>query len=77
MIKDILENKESKLIEDAPMILRKLNDDMSVRNSKFGKYIFKKTDKMKKPKFINIKECPYDVLSEEISLVLKWVQTQK
>ena len=77
MIKNILENKESKLIEDAPVILRKLNENLSVRSSKFGKYIFHQTDKMKKPKFINIKECPYDVLSDDIPLLLKWIKNHK
>ena len=37
-------------------IVRKINQDSSIRNGKFGHYIFYKTSKMKKPKFISLKK---------------------
>lgn len=36
-------------------IIRVINDDISVRSGKYGNYIFYKTPKMKKPKFISLK----------------------
>ena len=36
-------------------ILKNISDVASVRQGKFGPYIFYKTDKMKKPTFISIK----------------------
>jgi DNA topoisomerase-1 len=36
-------------------ILRVINDDTSIRSGKYGNYIFYKTMKMKKPKFISLK----------------------
>lgn len=46
-------------------IVREINDEISIRNGKYGDYIYYKTETMKKPKFIplkkykgNYKECP-------------------
>lgn len=36
-------------------IVRTINDDISIRNGKYGDYIFYKTVNMKKPKFISLK----------------------
>ena len=49
-IKKVLEMKPKK-----SNILKNISDVASVRQGKFGPYIFYKTDKMKKPKFISIK----------------------
>ena len=37
-------------------ILRKLTPDLSIRNGKFGPYIYYKTDKMAKPRFFDLKK---------------------
>ena len=37
-------------------ILKELNKDISIRTGKFGPYVYYKTQKMKKPKFISIKK---------------------
>ena len=50
-IKKVLETKSKK-----SNILKNISDIASVRQGKFGPYIFYKTDKMKKPKFISIKK---------------------
>ena len=44
---DILLGKKS----SNPKILRILNDELSIRNGKYGPYLFYKTSKMSKPKF--------------------------
>jgi len=36
-------------------IIKQLNENISIRNGKYGPYVFYKTDKMKKPRFINMK----------------------
>ena len=54
-------------------ILRVINDDISIRSGKYGNYIFYKTPKMKKPKFISLKNFEKNIYtcsdSEFISLV--------
>ena len=55
--------------------LRKINDVASVRQSKFGYYIFHKTPQMKKPRFISLKNmtlekiesCPLEDLEAMLS----------
>jgi len=36
-------------------ILRRLTPDLSIRNGKFGPYIFYKTEKMVKPRFYDLR----------------------
>lgn len=55
-------------------LLRVLNSSISVRKGKYGNYIFYKTEAMKKPKFINIKKCPHDVLKDDVDKILEWVE---
>jgi DNA topoisomerase-1 len=42
-------------------IIRIINDDISIRNGKYGNYIFYKTMKMKKPRFISLKNFEKDI----------------
>ena len=52
----IIENEpESDASTDLIGIIRTINDDISIRNGKYGDYIFYKTANMKKPKFISLK----------------------
>jgi DNA topoisomerase-1 len=74
-VKEIIDTAENKKREDNNHILRELDGQSSVRKSKFGNYIYHKTDKMKKPKFVNIKSCPYDVLEEDKDVLLRWMRT--
>jgi DNA topoisomerase-1 len=56
-------------------VLRKINDDMSLRRGKFGNYVFYKTHSMTKPDFINIKkfkDCPITCAAQ---LLIDWVNT--
>lgn len=74
-VKEIIDTAENKKRVDTDNILRELDDQTSVRKSKYGNYIYHKTDKMKKPKFVNIKGCPYDVLEEDKDVLLRWMRT--
>jgi DNA topoisomerase-1 len=64
------ENKESK------SILRVINLDISIRQGKFGPYIYYKTKKMKNPDFFNIKKFPCNYEDCDPGLVIEWVKHQ-
>ena len=51
-------------------ILKILNEYISIRTGKYGPYVFYKTEKMKKPKFINIKNKNYN------DVTIEWVNDQ-
>ena len=72
MVIPLLEENENK--EEKKTTLRELDGNTSVRNGKFGMYVFYKTDKMKKPKFINTKKCQLNLLEDSKEEVLQWVQ---
>ena len=55
-------------------ILRLLGDTMSVRNGKFGPYVFYKTTKMKKPKFLPLKKCPHSYDDCEEKVLVEWIK---
>jgi DNA topoisomerase-1 len=55
-------------------ILRLLGDTMSVRNGKFGPYVFYKTAKMKKPKFLPLKKCPHSYDECEEKVLVEWIK---
>uniref|UniRef100_A0A6C0CPN7 DNA topoisomerase n=1 Tax=viral metagenome TaxID=1070528 RepID=A0A6C0CPN7_9ZZZZ len=60
--------------ESKSKILREINHNTSVRKGDYGNYILFKTDKMKKPIFINLKKCPHDPLEDSIDIINEWVQ---
>ena len=51
-------------------ILKQLNENISIRKGKYGPYVFYKTDKMKKPRFVNMKGKSIDDIS------ISWVMEQ-
>ena len=55
VIRIIESEPESGTGTDLIGIIRTINDDISIRNGKYGDYIFYKTINMKKPKFISLK----------------------
>ena len=46
---------------------------MSIRNGKYGPYVFFKTDAMKKPKFYPLKKCGFDYKTCEQDQLVKWI----
>lgn len=42
-------------------VKRTLNNNLSIRTGKYGPYIYFKTNKMKKPKFLSLKGCLLDI----------------
>jgi DNA topoisomerase-1 len=72
-IVEAFKNKISSQTIDNKMI-RILTNELSIRNGKFGAYIHYKTEKMTKPKFLNIQKFKesYRNCSEEI--LMKWIK---
>jgi DNA topoisomerase-1 len=72
--KIVLEDVVPFLEEEKPAtsVLRVLTPTLSVRNGKFGPYIFYKTEKMKKPKFFDLKGFDQGFGSEDL---LEWIKT--
>ena len=74
VINDIIPYIDKK--ESDSGIVRKINEDASIRNGKFGHYIFFKTSKMKKPKFISLKKNKIDYMNCDINELEEYIQTQ-
>ena len=54
--------------------IRTLNSYASIRDGKYGAYIFYKTPSMKKPKFISLHGFPYTYTECDIELLLHWIE---
>ena len=57
-----------------PNILRELNENISIRNGKYGAYIFFKTPAMKKPRFLKLKGFEDDYGSCANGTLLTWIK---
>jgi DNA topoisomerase-1 len=55
-------------------IIRVLNNVASIRKGKFGDYIYYKTDKMKRPKFITLKNFKDDYVNCDVNVLLDLVK---
>tara|TARA_B100000035_G_C21036916_1_gene571556 strand:- start:928 stop:3252 length:2325 start_codon:yes stop_codon:yes gene_type:complete len=62
--------------KDANMI-RKIDDNSSVRNGKYGPYIFYKTSIMKKPKFIKLKAFKENYETCDLKILLEYIENNK
>ena len=65
-VKEIIENQSKS------SIVRYINSDISIRSGKYGNYIFYKTKKMKKAKFISLNKCPLDYMNCSIEEFNVW-----
>ncbi len=63
------------LAEETPEknVLRKLTNTISVRKGKYGAYVYYKTEKMKSPKFLNIKKFKGNYFECEIDELVNWL----
>lgn len=55
-------------------MIRHLNNELSIRNSKYGDYIFYKTKSMIKPKFLKLKGYQGDYKNDSIENVINWIK---
>jgi len=58
---------------DDKRIFRILDPFTSIRQSKYGTYIYHKTEEMKKPAFISLKKCRFDFMSVPTEEIMKWM----
>jgi DNA topoisomerase-1 len=57
----------------SPGILRVITKYTSVRDGKYGAYVFHQPPKLKKPKFISLKDFKHNALLCDIALLLEWI----
>ena len=55
-------------------LLRRLNDNLSIRKGKFGAYVFYQRSDMKKPQFLNIKKFKEGFFNCEAETLIDWLR---
>jgi DNA topoisomerase-1 len=55
-------------------MVRKITDDISIRNGKYGDYIFYKTPEMKNPTFLKLKGFTEDYKTCSMFNIVEWIQ---
>jgi DNA topoisomerase-1 len=74
----MIEQKQNGSSERKPEIskdiLRIINSDIQIRTGKFGPYVFYKTDIMKKPQFIPLKNFKGDIHRCQTETIIKWIE---
>jgi hypothetical protein len=55
-------------------VLRNINKYASVRDGKYGAYIFYKPPKYKKPKFVSLKGFQHNALKCEDTILVEWIE---
>ena len=61
-------------------IIKEIDDELSIRKGKFGPYVFYKTDKMKKPKFVGLGKQNIDEFMNQFTTpadIKTWALNQK
>ena len=54
--------------------IRDITKELSIRTGKYGLYLFYKTEKMTKPRFLNIKDYKGDIKEDTKEKILSWVK---
>lgn len=68
-----LDKSKQATTEPEKGVLRKLNDDMSIRKGKFGAYVYYKRPDMGSPQFLNIKKFSEGYLGCEPTILINWL----
>ncbi len=58
-----------------PGIVREINKELSIRNGKYGDYIYYKSAKMKQPKFFKLQGFNGDHRTCDMFLIKNWIET--
>jgi DNA topoisomerase-1 len=72
-IADAFKDKLSSQIIDNK-IIRTITNELSIRNGKYGAYIYYKTEKMTKPKFLNIQKFKESYRHCSDDIIIKWIK---
>lgn len=59
---------------DSNSLLRKISNSLSIRKGKYGDYIFYKSEKIKKPKFLKLDEFNGDYLTSSLDSLNSWIK---
>ena len=73
---NITYNDVIQFIENPTNIIRNINEQLSIRNGKYGNYIYYKTQSMKKPKFLSLqgfKDKIEEAVEEDL---LTWIENK-
>jgi len=76
---EILKNAEAKTESgeaSASGVIRFITNDISIRNGKYGPYVFFKTKKMTKPLFLKLTNFEGDYKTCTIATFLEWLKTE-
>jgi DNA topoisomerase I len=57
-----------------PGIVREISKELSIRNGKYGDYIYYKTSRMKQPKFFKLQGFNCDHKTCDIALIKNWIE---
>ena len=68
--------RDNKNTQTEKSIIRTINNDLSIRNGKYGHYIYYKTNKMKKPIFLNISEFTLDYNTCGLHEIQSWFKVK-
>ena len=68
--RDLLSSKKTKCI------IRELGPDCSVRTGQYGDYIYYKTQKMSKPRFIPVKGYDGDYKEDSSDRLMEWISSK-
>jgi hypothetical protein len=71
---DLLDSNSNNQSSNSSSILRKINNDISIRNGKFGNYIYYKTTIMTKPQFIKLSKFNQDYLTCDINSIKEFIK---
>ena len=63
-----------KILEKEGNFLREVSPNISIRNGKFGAYIFYKTTKMKKPQFFQLTGFTNDIKLCDVNTIKEWIE---
>lgn len=62
------------VLSEGSNLIRKLNDNISIRKGPKGDYVFFKTSKMKKPRFFGLNGFDEDYVSCNSQILLSWIK---
>ena len=71
-IENITVDEVIELLEKEGNIVRVISDNISIRKSKRGDYLYFKSAKMKKPQFLGLKDCKEDYINCDVELLIRW-----
>jgi DNA topoisomerase-1 len=73
MIEEKISSSSERKPEISKDVLRIINSDIQIRTGKFGPYVFYKTNTMKKPQFIPLKNFKGDIHRCQPETIINWI----